>query len=111
MTKVPITDRFTTLDSDYEMLKYQSFENFAIVSSQNAKNKKRLIIHQAPATASTCTKLDDLNSKMMRHGMSAYPSLGLSIQPKEDLNSNQRVQEKLNGAFDYNSYHHLDHKY
>lgn len=51
----------------------------------------------------------------MKHGMSAYPSLGLSIQPKEDLNSNQRVQEKLNGAFDYNSYHqlhhHLDHKY
>ena len=50
----------------------------------------------------------------MKHGMSAYPSLGLSIQPKEDLNSNQRVQDKL-GAFEYNTYHqlhhHLDHKY
>ena len=84
------------------------------MSSQNAKNKKRLIIHQAPASASTYSKLDDLNSKMMKHGMSSYPSLGLSIQPKEDLNSNQRVQDKL-GAFEYNNYHqlhhNLDHKY
>jgi hypothetical protein len=95
------------------MLRYLTFENLAIVSSQHQKNKKRLVINQNPASASTYSKLDDLNSKMMKHGMSAYPSLGLSIQPKEDLNSNQRVQDKL-GAFDYNAYHqmhHLDHKY
>ena len=102
VSKVPIAERFMNLDSDLEMLKYQSFENFAIVSSQNSKNRKRLIIHQAPASASTYSKIDELNSKMMKHGMSAYPSLGLSIQPKED--SNQRVQDKL-GAFEYNNYH------